>query len=76
MKIKKERLIIFLPLIVSIALVVGILLGNWITGIRIRSIVTDEVNKQKFSIRPGTVQEEHSPSLPEGTRSLPLFSTL
>jgi carboxyl-terminal processing protease len=53
MKIKKERLIIFLPLIVSIALVVGILLGNWITGIRIRSIVTDEVNKQKFSIRPG-----------------------
>ena len=31
----------------------GILVGNWITGIRIRSIVTDEVNKQKFSIRPG-----------------------
>jgi len=53
MKNKKDRVIIFLPIIVSIALIVGILLGNWITGIRIRSIVTDEVNKQKFSILPG-----------------------
>jgi len=53
MKTKRERLIIFLPVIVSVALIVGILLGNWITGIRIRSIVSDEVNKQKFSIRPG-----------------------
>jgi carboxyl-terminal processing protease len=53
MKIKRDRLIIFLPVLISMALVVGILLGNWITGIRIRSIVTDEVNKQKFSIRPG-----------------------
>jgi carboxyl-terminal processing protease len=53
MKTKRDRLIIFLPLMLSVALVAGILLGNWITGIRIRSIVTDEVNKQKFSIRPG-----------------------
>ena len=53
MKTKRERVIVFLPVIVSIALVVGILLGNWITGIRIRSIVTDEVARQKFSIRPG-----------------------
>jgi carboxyl-terminal processing protease len=53
MKTKRERLIIFLPLIISVALIVGILTGNWITSIRIRSIVTDEVNKQKFSIRPG-----------------------
>ena len=53
MKTKRERLIILLPLLLSLALVVGIVLGNWITGIRIRNIVTDEVNKQKFSIRPG-----------------------
>jgi carboxyl-terminal processing protease len=53
MKSRRDRLIIFLPVLISTALVVGILLGNWITGIRIRSIVTDEVNKQKFSIRPG-----------------------
>jgi carboxyl-terminal processing protease len=53
MKTKRERVIVLLPVIISIALIVGILLGNWITGIRIRSIVTDEVNKQKFSIRPG-----------------------
>jgi carboxyl-terminal processing protease len=49
----KERWIIFMPLLISIALVVGIMVGSWITGIRIRSIVTEEVNKQKFSIRPG-----------------------
>lgn len=53
MRKKRDKLIIFLPMIISAALIVGILLGNWITGIRVRSIVTDEVNKQKFSIRPG-----------------------
>ena len=53
MKKKRDRLIIFLPLIISVTLIVGILAGNWITGIRVRNIVTDEVNKQKFSIRPG-----------------------
>ena len=53
MRSKRDRLIMLLPLLISVALVVGILAGNWITGIRIRSIVTDEVNKQKFSIRPG-----------------------
>ena len=53
MRTKRERLIIFLPLIISITLIVGILVGNWITSIRVKSIVTDEFNKQKFSIRPG-----------------------
>jgi carboxyl-terminal processing protease len=56
MKNKRDRLIIFLPVIISLTLVVGILAGNWITGIRVRSIVTDEVNRQKFSIRPGNNQ--------------------
>ncbi len=40
-------------MIISMTLIAGILMGNWITGIRVRNIVTDEVNKQKFSIRPG-----------------------
>lgn len=53
MKIKREKLIVFLPVIISLAIVLGIVLGNWITTIRIRSIVTDEVTKQNFSIRPG-----------------------
>ncbi|MCP4314334.1 MAG: PDZ domain-containing protein [Bacteroidetes bacterium] len=53
MKIKREKLIVFLPVIVSLAIVLGIVLGNWITTIRIRSIVTNEVGKQNFSIRPG-----------------------
>jgi carboxyl-terminal processing protease len=42
-----------MPLIVSSALIIGILLGNWITGIRIRGIVSDEISNQRFSIRPG-----------------------
>jgi len=54
MRNKRERLVIFLPLIVSIALIIGILLGNWITGIRIRAIVSDEISNQRFSIRPGS----------------------
>jgi len=52
-KNRRDRLIIFLPIIVSIALVIGILLGNWITSIRIRSIVSNEITNQKFSILPG-----------------------
>ncbi len=51
---KREKLIILLPVLLSTALIAGVLLGNWMTGIRIRSIVSDEVSKQKFSIRPGS----------------------
>lgn len=50
---KRNRLIVFMPLIVSIALIIGIFLGNWITSIRIRGIVSDEISNQRFSIRPG-----------------------
>ena len=68
MKNKRERVIVFLPMIVSIALIVGILLGNWITGIRIRSIVTDEVNRQKFSIRPGNNSGSGFSLTPKGSK--------
>ena len=68
MKNKRDRLIIFLPVIISLALVVGILLGNWITGIRVRSIVTDEVNKQKFSIRPGFNSNSGFSLSPKGSK--------
>ena len=50
---RRNRLIIWMPLIVSVALIIGILLGNWITAIRIRGIVSDEISNQRFSIRPG-----------------------
>lgn len=53
MKIKREKLVIFLPVIISVAVLVGILLGNWISSVRIRSIVSNEVSRQNFSIRPG-----------------------
>jgi len=53
MRNRRDRLVILLPLIVSVALIIGILLGNWITGIRVRGIVSDEISNQRFSIRPG-----------------------
>ncbi|HER07420.1 MAG TPA: PDZ domain-containing protein [Bacteroides sp.] len=53
MKSKRDKFIIFLPLLISLTLIIGIIVGNWITGIRIRNIVSDEVSKQHFSIRPG-----------------------
>jgi len=68
MRNKRDRLIIFLPVIISLSLVVGILLGNWITGIRVRSIVTDEVNKQKFSIRPGHNSNSGFSLTPKGSK--------
>ncbi len=58
----------FLPVLISLALIAGILLGNWITGIRIRSIVTDEVNKQKFSIRPGLNSSSGFSLTPKGNK--------
>jgi len=42
-----------MPLLLSLTLIIGILLGNWITSIRIRGIVSDEISNQRFSIRPG-----------------------
>lgn len=53
MKKRRERLLILMPLIFSLTLIIGILLGNWITGIRIRGIVSDELSNQRFSILPG-----------------------
>ena len=44
------------------------MLGNWITGIRIRSIVTDEVSKQKFSIRPGNNSDSGLSLTPKGSK--------
>ena len=53
MKNWRERLYILMPLIISLTLIIGILLGNWITGIRIRGIVSDELSNQRFCILPG-----------------------
>jgi len=53
MRNRRDRLIVFMPLIMSVVLIIGILLGNWITGIRIKGVVSDEINNQRFLIRPG-----------------------
>ncbi len=67
-KNRRDRLIIFLPIIVSVALIIGILLGNWITGIRIRSIVSDEITNQKFSILPGNNLSSGFSLTPKGNK--------
>jgi carboxyl-terminal processing protease len=68
MRNRRDRLVIFLPLIVSIALIIGILLGNWITGIRIRGIVSDEITNQRFSIRPGNNSGSGFSLTPKGSK--------
>lgn len=68
MRNRKSRLIIWMPLIVSMALIIGILLGNWITGIRIRGIVSDEISNQRFSIRPGNAAGSGFSLTPKGNK--------
>ena len=53
MKIKKEKIFIYLPVLLSLFLILGIVLGNWFCSLRVKSIVNQEFNKQHFSIRPG-----------------------
>ncbi len=65
---KRNRLIVFMPLIVSITLIIGIFLGNWITTIRIRSLVSDEISNQRFSIRPGNNSGSGFSLTPKGSK--------
>ena len=68
MKKRRNRLIVFMPLIVSVALIIGILLGNWITSIRIRSIVSDEISSRRFSILPGNHSGSGLSLTPKGNK--------
>ena len=68
MRNRRSKLIIWMPLIVSMALIIGILLGNWITGIRIRGIVSDEISNQRFSIRPGNSAGSGFSLTPKGNK--------
>ncbi len=65
---RRRRLIIWMPLLLSLALIIGILLGNWITSIRIRGIVTDEISNQRFSIRPGNAAGSGFSLTPKGNK--------
>ena len=52
----RDRLIIYGPIIIAIALVIGIFLGNVFTQMKVRSIISTEITKQtnngKLSISP------------------------
>ncbi len=65
---RRRRLIIWMPLLLSLALIIGILLGNWITSIRIRGIVSDEISNQRFSIRPGNAAGSGFSLTPKGNK--------
>lgn len=64
----RDRLIIFMPLIISVALIIGILLGNWITSLRIKGIVSDEISNQRFSILPGNSSGSGFSLTPRGNK--------
>ncbi len=57
-----------MPLLLSLTLIIGILLGNWITSIRIRGIVSDEISNQRFSIRPGNAGGSGFSLTPKGNK--------
>jgi carboxyl-terminal processing protease len=68
MRNRRDRLVVLLPLIVSVALIIGILAGNWITGIRVRGILPDEISNQRFSIRPGNSSGSGFSLTPRGNK--------
>ncbi|HKK61272.1 MAG TPA: S41 family peptidase [Bacteroidales bacterium] len=52
-KNKRDKLIIFGPIIVAAALVIGIVLGNLFTQVRVKSIISKEITKQTGKRRFG-----------------------
>jgi carboxyl-terminal processing protease len=68
MRNRRDRLIIFLPLIISLVLITGILLGNWITGIRFRGMAADEMGNHRFIIRPGSSSGAPFSLTPKGSK--------
>ena len=53
MKFSRDKILLYLPVLLSLFLVAGIVLGNWFCSMRVKSIINNEFNKQHFSIRPG-----------------------
>nr|MDA3821151.1 S41 family peptidase [Bacteroidales bacterium] len=43
---KRDKLIIFGPIIIAVVLVLGILLGNYLTQMRVRNIISSEISRQ------------------------------
>lgn len=42
---KKEKIKIYLPLIISLTMIIGIILGNLFAGLRVKSIISSEISK-------------------------------
>ena len=50
---RKDKMKIYLPVMLAVALVVGILLGNVFCSFRVRSIVSNEMSRRSVTDRPG-----------------------
>jgi len=50
---KRDKLIIYGPIIIALVLILGILLGNVFTQLKLRSIISSEISKQSGSSRLG-----------------------
>ncbi len=48
---KRDKLIIYGPVIIAVALVIGIFLGNLFTQLRVKSIISSEISRQTSSSR-------------------------
>lgn len=65
---RRERLIVLMPLLISVVLVIGILLGNWITNIRYKGIGPGEISNERFIIRPGGTSGSPFSLTPKGNK--------
>lgn len=49
----KDKIRIYLPLIISLTMIIGILLGNLFAGMRVKSIISSEISKHSLNNRSG-----------------------
>ena len=49
----KEKIRVYLPLIISLMMIIGIILGNLFAGLRVKSIISSEISKHSLNNRTG-----------------------
>jgi carboxyl-terminal processing protease len=49
----RDKLIIYGPIIIALAVIIGIVLGNYFTQLKVRSLISNEISRQTKSSRVG-----------------------
>ncbi len=52
----RDKLIIYGPIIIALAVVIGLVLGNYFTQLKVRSLISSEISRQTKSSRIGSGQ--------------------